>query len=156
MTLAVIKKNKVNLKQIVLIILSAGIFSSCRTYYIPIESFKEQLSNIDSTQLKIVRTRDPAGDIADYPANPIDKIKCVDKDGNENELQNSPSIETRITTSDGNRTIFYFDRIYVQNDTLIGFQSRFIGLPKAIPLAAITRVEIQDGKKNFKYVEKKK
>ncbi len=128
--------------------------SSCKTYNIPVESFKSQISDIDSNQLKMVRTRGPAGDIAEYPANPIDQIKCVDKDGNEIELQNSPAIEARITTADGKKTILYFDRIYVENDTLIGYRSRFIGLPKKIALAQIIKIEIQDGQKNFNYVEK--
>lgn len=128
----------------------------CKTYYIPLESFKNQLSEIDSTQLKIVKTRGPAGDIAEYPANPIDQIQCVDNKGNETELQNSPSVETRITTADRKRTIFYFDRIFLQNDTLIGYRSRFLGLPKRIPLSEIVKVEIQDGHKDFHYVEKKK
>jgi len=144
------------LKHTILIVLTLGVLFSCKTYYIPVETFREQFSEIDSTQLRMVRTKGPAGDIAEYPANPIDQIKCVDKDGNETELQNSPSIETRITTTNGKRTIFYFDRIYVQNDTLIGFRSRFIGLPKTIPLNEITKIEVQDGHKNFHYVEKKK
>ncbi len=150
------KKDEVKHISIVLAILISAIFSSCKTYHIPVESFKKQLSDIDSTQLRMVRTRGPAGGITEYPANPIDQIKCVDKGGNEIELQNSPSIETRITTSDGKRIILYFDRIYVQNDTLIGYRSLFIGLPKRIPLAEITKVEVQDGRKNFHYVEKKK
>lgn len=145
-----------NLKQIILIVLTLGVFSSCKTYYISVKSFKEQLSDIDSTMLRMVRTKGPAGDIAEYPANPIDKIKCIDKGGNETELQNSPSIEARITTNDGKRIIFYFDRIYFQNDSLIGFRSRFIGLPKTIPLNEITKIEVQDGHKNFNYVENRK
>jgi len=146
----------VNLKHIILMVLALGVLCSCKTYYIPVESFKEQFSEIDSAQLKMVRTKGPAGDIVEYPANPIDQIQCMDKDGNETELQNSPSIETRITTTDGKKTIFYFDRIYVQNDTLIGFRSRFIGLSEIIPLTQIAKVEVQDGHKNFHYVERKK
>lgn len=147
-----VKKNKVTIKHIIRILLISGILTSCKTYYIPVKSFKEQLSDIDSTQLRMVRTRGPVGDIEEYLANPIDKIKCVDSDGNETELQNSPSIETRITTNDGKRTVLYFDRIYVENDTLIGFQSRFIGLSKKIPLTDITKIEVQDGQKNFTYL----
>ena len=155
-TLAVIKENKVNWKTIILTIFILTILSSCKTYYIPVDSFKEQLSDIDSSQLRMVKTRGPAGEIVEYPANPIDQIKCIDKDGNKTNLQNSPSIETRISTSDGKRTIFYFDRIYVQNDTLIGYRSRFIGLPKKIPLTEIIKVEVQDGQKKFNYVEEKR
>lgn len=152
--LAAIKNQKVNYKSLILKILILITLSSCKTYYIPLESFKSQISDIDSNQLRMVRTRGPAGDITEYPANPIDQIECVDKNGNETEIQNSPSIETRITTTEGERTIFYFDRIYVENDTLIGYRSRFIGLPKKIALTEITKVEIQDGHKNFNYVEK--
>ncbi len=143
-----------NQKIIILALGLLSILSGCTTYYIPVESFKKQISDIDAAQLRMVKTRGPVGDIAEYPANPIDKIQCVDKDGNETELQNSPSIETRITTADGKKTIFYFDRIYVENDTLMGFRSRFIGLPTRIPLSEITKVEVQDGQKNFQYVER--
>ena len=143
-----------NYKSIILKILILTTLSSCKTYYIPVDSFKSQISEIDSNQLRMVRTQGPAGEIAEYPANPIEQIKCVDKDGNETVLQNSPSIEARITSADGKKTILYFDRIYVENDTLIGYRSRFIGLPKKIALTEITKIEIQDGQKNFNYVEK--
>ena len=139
-------------KPLFLLILILTILSFCTTYYIPVESFKQQFSDIDSMQMRMVKTLGPAGDIAEYPAYPIDNIKCVDKNGNKVELRNSPSIESRITTADGKRTIFYFDRIYVQNDTLIGYRSRFLGLPKRIPLSEIVKIEIQDGHKNFHYV----
>ena len=72
-------------------------FISCKTYYIPVDSFKNQFNGIDSSKLRIVSTQGPMGDIADYPANPIDYIKCVDKDNNPFELKNSPSIEIRFT-----------------------------------------------------------
>lgn len=132
------------------------IFSSlaaCKSYEIPLSSFKRQFAGIDSSLLRIVKTRGPAGHIEEYPANPIEYIKCIDKNGNDYSLQNSPSIETRVTTSDSKRTILYFDRIYVQNDTLIGYHSRFIGLPKRISLIEITKIEVQDGKKDFHYVK---
>lgn len=142
-----------NLKYAIFTIYFLTIIYSCKTYYIPVESFKKQLSDVDSTQLKIVKTRGPGGDVAEYPSNSINEIKCVDKDGNKTELKNSPSIETRISTKNGKRATFYFDRIYVQNDTLIGYSSRFVGLPKRIPLSEITHIEVQDGHKNFHYVE---
>ena len=129
---------------------------SCTTYYIPVESFKEQFNGIDSTSLKIVSTRGPAGDIAKYPANPIEYVKCVDKEGNPFQLKNSPSIEMRITDNDNKRTIFYFDKVYLQDSMIIGDRSRFLYLPKAIPIDNVKMIEVQDGHKNFKYVETKK
>ncbi|WP_204260377.1 hypothetical protein [Muriicola jejuensis] len=143
------------MKSKILAITLCSIICSCQTYFIPIESFRGQFSEIDSTSLIMVRTRGPAGDIAEYLANPIDQISCIDKSGNPVKVKNSPSIESRITTEDGKRTIFYFDRFVVQNDTLYGHRSRFLGMAKAIPLGNITKIEIQDGKKDFKYVKKK-
>ena len=142
-------------KTILITIVMLSFLSSCITYYIPVDSLKTQFSDIDSTQLILVSTQGPAGDIVKYLANPIVQIKCIDKSGNQVEILNSPSVETRITTNDGKRTVFYFDRVFLQNDTLKGFQSRFLGFPKSIPVKTITKVEVQNGHKNFRYVEKK-
>jgi hypothetical protein len=141
------------LKSRILAIPIVAVLSGCQTYYIPVESFRSQFSEIDSTSLRNVRTLGPGGLIHEYLANPIDQISCIDKDGNPLKVKNSPSIESRITTEDGKRTIFYFDRFLVRNDTLLGYQSRFIGLPKTIPLDQITKIEVQDGKKDFKYLK---
>jgi len=62
---------KIQLIKIGLIVLIVFGLFSCKTYYISIESFKEQFNEIDSTKLVIVNTRGPAGDIVQYPANPI-------------------------------------------------------------------------------------
>jgi len=82
-------------------------------------------------------------------------IQCVDKKGNPFQLTNSPSLETRITYGHNNKkTIFYFDRIYVNSNSVRGVQSRFIeSIGKSIPLDSITKIEIQDGRKKFKYIK---
>lgn len=131
-------------------------FISCTTYYIPIESFKEQFNGIDSANLRIVNTRGPAGDIVQYPANPIEYIKCVDKANNPFELKNSPSIEIRFTEQNNKRTVYYFDRVFLQDTLIIGDMSRFIHYRKGISINNVKLIEVQDGHKNFKYVEKRK
>ena len=133
-----------------------GVFS-CKTYYIPVDSFKAQFNGIDSSKLKIVSTQGPMGDIVDYQANPIDYIKCVDKNNNSLELKNSPSIEIRFTEKNNKKTVFYFDRIFLQNDTLIvGDISRFLYIQKGISINNVKLIEVQDGHKKFKYVDRKK
>jgi hypothetical protein len=138
-----------------LFILCIG-FVSCKTYYIPIESFRSQFENINSSNLRLVNTRGPAGDIVEYPANPIDYIKCVDKDNIPFLLKNSPSIEIRFTDKNNKRTIFYFDRVFLQDTLIIGDMSRFINYKKGISINNIKLIEVQDGHKNFHYVEKKR
>jgi len=136
-------------------LLATIIFTSCMTYYIPIESFMEQMKDIKSVELRTVNTQGPMGDVVSYKTYPIDYIKCVNKENNPFELKNSPSIEVRITDKNNKRTYLYFDQMYVQDSILKGDGSRFIFYPKQIPLKDIKLIEIQDGHKKFKYVDKK-
>ena len=127
--------------------------TSCTTYLIPIDSFKQQFNNIESTNLREVLVYGPIGDFYNYLANPIDTIRCEDKNGNVYGLKNSPSIEIRFTHGVKNKkTVFYFDRIFVNDDSVIGVQSRFVSaIRKTIPLDSITKIEVQDGRKKFQY-----
>jgi len=145
----------VSLQFIYLIILSIGIIG-CTTYYIPIESFKEQFRGIDSTNLKIVNAIGPFGERISYPANKIDTIYCVDENNKPIKLANSPSIEIRFTNMNDDRTIFYFDTVILQDSLIIGVESRFIpSFRDALNIKNIKLIEVQDGKKNFKYDKNK-
>lgn len=128
--------------------------SSCTTYYISVDSFKQQFSGIDSTKLKSVVVQGPFFEKYYYNANPIKTIKCTDKKNNPAELTNSPSIEIRITYGyKKKRTVFYFDRIYVNKNSIVGVKSRFMDfITQSIPLDSITKIEVQDGHKKFSYV----
>ena len=129
------------------------IFSSCKTYYVQVESLKEQFRGIDSSQFKEVAIKGPVGEVYKYKANPISLIKCVDNKGNPRELRNSPSLEMRITHN-GKKTILYFDRVYVGDSALTGVESRFVSVVrKNILFSEISKIEVQDGGKNFRYVK---
>ena len=140
------------IKLLVFIAAVLGI-TSCTTYLIPVESFKQQFLGIDSSDYVNVKVRGPIGEGYYYAANPIGTIKCIDKKGNPHILKNSPSIEIRFTYGEKNkRTVFYFDRIFVNDSCVVGVRSRFVpSLTKTIPLNSIKKIEIQDGRKNFNY-----
>jgi hypothetical protein len=92
-----------------------------------------------------------------YPANPIDTIYCVDEDNKPVKLANSPSIEIRFTDKNDDRTIFYFDTVYLQDTLIVGAESRTIPtIRDAIPLNNVKLIEVQDGKKNYHYVDNEK
>jgi hypothetical protein len=55
-------------------LLFALIFTGCKTYYIPVDSFTQQIKDIDSVELRTVSTKGPAGDIVSYKTYPIDYI----------------------------------------------------------------------------------
>ena len=127
--------------------------SACTTYFIPVDSFRQQFAGMDSSHLRTVTTRGPLGNRVTYQAYDIDFIKCVDDKGNDFELPNSPSIEIRFTDSNNRRTIFYFDLMRVNDSTVNGGLSRTLfGLRKTISLDKIRKIEVQDGRKNFHYV----
>lgn len=138
---------------IAFLIIGLLIMSSCKTYLIPIESFEHQFAGIDSTSLKEVSIKGATYD--SYLANPIKKIDCIDKHGNAYQLENSPAIEIRFTYGEKNkRTIFYFDRVIKKDTLIIGGQSRFIPLLiKAIPFNSVTKIEVQNGGKDFRYIK---
>jgi len=141
----------VSSKVICLLILSL-VLTGCATYYIPIKSFKQQFNGIDSASLKIVDAIGPIGNSFSYSANTIDTIYCVDDNNNPVKLLNSPSIEIRFTDKNDDRTIFYFDTVYLQDSLIIGSESRFLPwVWDAIPIDSVKLIEVQDGKKNFKY-----
>lgn len=147
--------NKTRLLTIAFSILIFWGFTGCKTYYIPVDSFKAQFNGIDSMNLRLVHTRGPAGDVVEYYANPIDYIHCIDRNKNPFELKNSPSIEIRFTESNNRRTIYYFDRVYLLDTLIVGDRSRFIRLKKAISINNVKLIEVQDGHKNFRYVDNK-
>jgi hypothetical protein len=103
----------------------------------------------------MVIVRGPVGERYEYLANSTKELECTDKRGNPVRLPNSPAIEMRITEANGQRSIFYVDRIFVTDSTLTGVQSRFnSSIRKTIKLGNIKKIEVQDGNKNFNYVSK--
>lgn len=130
-----------------------GLLFSCKTYIIPVDSFRKQMESTKSTTMKEVEINNPLnyGSIL-YDANQIESLLVIDKSGNTTILKNSPSIEMRVTQKNGKKCYFYFDTAYLENDTLKAGRSRFMqSLKHQIPLDSIAKIEVQDGKKNFNY-----
>ena len=126
---------------------------SCKSYTITTESFKEQMNNANSSTMKEVTVNNPLsfGNIS-YSTNNIDKIIVEDKNGSKIHLDNSGSIEMRVTHKNGKRFQMYFDTVILENDTLKGSRSRFVqSLTRQIPIDSITKIEVQDGGKKFNY-----
>lgn len=125
---------------------------SCKTYYIPVDSFKEQFAGMKQSEMKEVTVQGPVGERTTYKTFLQDSVDCLDKNGNPIRLEKLPSLEIRFTDSDNKKTIFYFDRIFVTDTSITGTYSRILGLEKTIPLTTIKKIELQDGRKNYRYV----
>lgn len=137
---------------------SGMLFSaSCKTYHIPIDSFKEQFTITDSSQLKPVVL---GGGILIYAnekylTKNLDYIDCIDNKGRRHKLKMSPKLEIRLSYLAKNKerkVSFFLDRTYVTKDSITGFRSRLIGLPKTISIQSIRKIEIQNDHKNYYYL----
>jgi len=127
--------------------------SSCKAYFIPVDSFKRQFAVWDTSKFKQVKTQGPKGKVTTYKVYPIIAINCVDKHGNPVLLPNSPALEIRFTDINNKITLFYFDRIFVKGDSIQSLQPSFVSSRvKAIPLNTVKHIEIRDGGKKLKYV----
>ncbi len=126
---------------------------SCRTYTISTSSFREQMIKAKSENMTEVEINNPLfyRNIR-CSSNNIDQLIVKDKTGNKICMNNSPSIELRVTYRNGKKFHFYFDTVILENDTLKGGRSRFAqNLTQSIPLDSIVKIEVQDGGKNFNY-----
>jgi len=128
---------------------------SCKTYTIPVDSFREQMTVPGSEKLRVVEINNPAlytyKNIR-YEANSLESIVVVDKKGDKVKLGNSPKLKMRITRKNGKKNILLFDTVIVENDTLKGARSRLMqNLRREIPLSDIEKIEIQDSGKVYKY-----
>lgn len=131
------------------------LLSSCKTYTIPVDSFREQMTAPGSEKLRDVEINNPAlytYKNIKYEANSLNSIVVVDKKGNKVKLENSPKLEMRITRKNGKKNILLFDTVIVDNDTLKGARSRIMqNLRREISLTDIEKIEIQDSGKVYKY-----
>ena len=126
---------------------------SCKTYTVTPENFKKQIIDSNSNNLKDVKVNNPIFKFSsiEYKANSLKYLNVYDKNGTLSFMQNSPSVEMRVTLKNGNRKIFYLDTVTLENDTLKGEKSRILGLKDKVPFNEIVKIEVQDGGKNYQY-----
>lgn len=70
-----------------------------------------------------------------------------DSKGNATTLPNSPAIEMRVTQKNGKTNAFFFDTVFIENDTLKGEKSRILGLMNHVPFDQIAKIEVKEGLK---------
>lgn len=137
----------------ILFSLSLLVVIACKSYVIPTESFREQMVHSTSSTMKKVEINNPLtySNIS-YTANAIEKILVLDENGNPFYLKNSPSIEMKVTHTNGKKYNFYFDTVILENDSLKGGRSRYIqSLSRAIPMDSIVKIQVKDSGKKMSY-----
>lgn len=141
------------MKSVASVIILFITFSSCAVYELPVSSFKARFADVEYDDFKEVEVRGPFGVRYTYMTHPSPTIDLVSPSGEVVTKEVKPSLEMRVTHSGGKRSLFYFDKVYATRRYLYGDQSRFIdAIKKKILLDSIEKIEVMDGKKNFKYV----
>ena len=126
---------------------------SCKTYTIAPENFKKQFISDNANNLKDVEVNNPIFKYAaiKYQANTLKYLNVYDKKGKLEFIQNSPSVEIRVTLKDGTRKNLYLDTVTLENDTLKGEKSRILHLKSKIPFEQIAKIEVQEAGKKYEY-----
>ena len=126
---------------------------SCKTYTISPENFKKQINDSNTKNIKDVEVNDPINKFSSikYKANSLKYLNVYDKNGTLKFVQNSPSVEIRVTLKDGTRKTFYLDTVTLENDTLKGEKSKILGLENKVSFKEIVKIEVQDGGKKYQY-----
>ena len=123
--------------------------TSCSTYYMTSNSFKEQLQNIDPNKINdaydfrlgLVGVALKGGKIF---YNGIETLKCKDKNGNDVIFTVKPQTGIRLTDSTGRRIQLYFDSVFLRDSLVYGSKSHFITLPVTpMNVNKLTKIEIQ-------------
>jgi hypothetical protein len=128
-----------------------GFSCSAKNYYMTVEELVKELKSAHYGEVTLIN---PWNFPETYTANDIEVIHCSDKKGESYELDNSPAIEMRITDSNGKRVVLYFDTVELKDDTIYGWTSRILRIRnRGIPVGAITKIEVQNGHKRYRYAD---
>jgi hypothetical protein len=141
------------MKHFTAILLTICFFSSCKTYTIPVESFRERFMS-EPAQKTIVTTQSPWGGKSNYETFKMDSILCLNKSGDSIYIENKPSLEIRFTMTNNKRHSFYFDNMTFEGNKITGGNSRILsGLRKTINIDSVKKIELQYDGKQYNYVK---
>jgi len=133
----------------IILIVFGLLLTSCSTYYLTSQSFKEQLQKIDPNKIS---------DAYDFRLglvgvalkggknfyNGIETVKCTDKNGNNFTLTVKPQTAVRMTDDSGKRIQLYFDSLFLRDSLVYGSKSHFITLPVTpMNINKLIKIEIQ-------------
>ncbi|MDQ3048728.1 MAG: hypothetical protein M3R27_14355 [Bacteroidota bacterium] len=116
------------------------LLSSCASFIVTPASLEEQLkTNHASGKL----TNGQKVSLIKYAANSLERIKCLDKKGNEVWLKVDANTQILFKKTDGTYFQAYFDSVTLRNDTIYSLESRISGGHQINLLKHIESVKIK-------------
>jgi len=131
-----------NLK--ITVLFSTLFLVSCTTYHLTTGSLLEQFANVHSEKKTNIIFAFPLIFPGTVTGNTLTEIKVIDQNNKEQTIPVTNHTGVRITKKDGTRKTFYFDTLLIQDSTINGKKSHFVGLDiKPIKLDDIEKIELQ-------------
>jgi hypothetical protein len=124
--------------------LSTLFLFGCSTYHLTTGSLLQQFANVHSEKKINIIFVFPFIFPGTVTGNTLTKIKVVDQNNKEQTIPVTKHTGVRITKKDGTKKTFYFDTLLIQDSTINGKRSHFVGLDiKPIKLDDIEKIELQ-------------
>jgi len=116
----------------------------CTTYHLTTESLLQQFADVHPEIKKNFIYAFPVVFPGIVTGNSLTEITVFDKNNEEHIIPVTRHTGVRITKKDGTTKTFYFDTLLIQDSTIIGKKSHFIGIDiKPIKLDDIGKIELQ-------------
>jgi hypothetical protein len=120
------------------------LLTGCATYHITTESLLQQFADVTPETKKNFIIAFPLIFPGTVKGNSLTEIKVLDQNNKERILPVTSHTGVRITKKDGSRKTFYFDTLLIQDSTINGKKSHFVGIDiKPFKLADIAKIELQ-------------
>ncbi|MBS1600700.1 MAG: hypothetical protein JST75_20930 [Bacteroidetes bacterium] len=118
--------------------------AGCTTYHLTTESLLQQFADVTPETKKNFIVAFPLIFPGIVTGNSLTEIKVLDQNNKEHTLPVTNHTGVRITKKDGTRKTFYFDTLLIQDSTINGKKSHFVGIDiKPIKLDEIEKIELQ-------------
>ena len=121
------------------------LISSCATYHITTQSLVQQFADTRKEEKRSLILAFPIFLPGKVTGNNLREIKVLDENENVKIIPVTNHTGVRIYKKNGSKTTFYFDTLLIQDSTINGAQSHFLGglYIHPINLNDIDKIELQ-------------
>ncbi|MDF2437949.1 MAG: hypothetical protein K0Q95_2325 [Bacteroidota bacterium] len=123
----------------IIYLLLLSVCSSCASFQITSSQFAEQLRSSPVNGKSVSKKTT----LIKYKSNYLDRIKCMDKKGNEVWLKVDSNTQVLLKRKDGSYIQGYFDTFTISNDSIFSVESRIAGGRHLTMLDQIENIKIK-------------
>ncbi|HTR31398.1 MAG TPA: hypothetical protein VMH27_19130 [Puia sp.] len=131
------------MKKITSCIFASLLLTSCATYHLSTESLVQQMA-ATQPERKYIYSPDLPFIPFSVEGNSLQRLRCLDKNGNTQIIDVTNRTSVRITLADSTRKTFYFNTLLIKDSTIAGSKTHFFEMRiKPILLKDVVKIEVQ-------------